>query len=130
MAYVGGCLCGAVRYQVAGPLRPVIGCHCGQCRKTSGHHVAATAANREDLLISGEASLTWFQSSPEARRAFCTTCGSQLFWDRAASAQISIFAGSLENADGLETSHHIHAATKGCYYAIGDKVPIWPGDAE
>ncbi len=30
----GGCLCGAVRYEVRGPLRPVVYCHCAQCRRT------------------------------------------------------------------------------------------------
>ena len=45
----GGCLCGAVRYRVAGPLRDVVACHCGQCRRSSGHHAAATAARRGDL---------------------------------------------------------------------------------
>ena len=33
-----------VRYRVDGPLRVVVNCHCSQCRRTSGHHVAATAA--------------------------------------------------------------------------------------
>ena len=41
--YRGSCLCGAVRYIVRGELRHVVGCHCGQCRKTSGHYVAATS---------------------------------------------------------------------------------------
>ena len=36
------CLCGVVRYEVRGPLRPVIACHCTQCRRTSGPFVAAT----------------------------------------------------------------------------------------
>ncbi|MGO1081292.1 GFA family protein [Inquilinus sp. CA228] len=39
----GGCLCGAVRYRVTGPLRPVVACHCSQCRRTSGHVAAFTA---------------------------------------------------------------------------------------
>jgi hypothetical protein len=37
----GGCLCGAVRYEVRGPLRPVVYCHCTQCRRTSGHFSAS-----------------------------------------------------------------------------------------
>ena len=43
----GGCLCGAVRYRVAGPLRDVVACHCAQCRRSSGHFAAATAARYE-----------------------------------------------------------------------------------
>jgi len=39
----GGCLCGAVRYEVLGPLRDVVLCHCSHCRRTHGH-VAAYAA--------------------------------------------------------------------------------------
>jgi hypothetical protein len=29
----GGCLCGAVRFEVLGPLRDVVLCHCGECRR-------------------------------------------------------------------------------------------------
>jgi hypothetical protein len=37
----GGRLCGALRYRIDGPLRPVIACHCTRRRKTSDDHVAA-----------------------------------------------------------------------------------------
>jgi len=37
IAAIGGCLCQAVRYEIHGPLRDVIACHCTQCRRTSGH---------------------------------------------------------------------------------------------
>ena len=33
----GGCLCGAVRYQVHGPLRDVLICHCVECRRWHGN---------------------------------------------------------------------------------------------
>jgi len=42
-------LCGAVRYEVRGPLRPVVACHCTQCRRMTGHFLAATAAREADL---------------------------------------------------------------------------------
>ncbi len=47
----GGCLCGAVRYELQGRLRAVVACHCGQCRRTSGHYVAATAVRHDRLRL-------------------------------------------------------------------------------
>ncbi len=120
----GGCLCGAVTYRVTGPMRPVIGCHCNQCRKTSGHHVAATSARREGVDITGE--VTWFQSSDAARRGFCGTCGSNLFWD-GPGVNLSIMAGTLDGPTGLRLAGHIYCATKGDYYEIADGTPLSAG---
>jgi hypothetical protein len=32
----GGCLCGAVRYRVEGPVGPANYCHCADCRRATG----------------------------------------------------------------------------------------------
>ena len=116
----GGCLCGQVRFQVSGPLRPVVACHCRQCRKTSGHFVAATSARREHVSVQGD--VTWFHASETARRGFCATCGSSLFWD-GAGENLSIHAGALDGQTGLTLKGHIYCADKGDYYAIGDDLP-------
>ena len=116
----GGCLCGAVTFKVSGPLRPVIACHCNQCRKTSGHHVAATSAAREAVTISGD--VTWYASSETARRGFCPICGSNLFWD-GAGANLSIFAGTIDGDTGLKIKGHIYCGSKGDYYEIEDGLP-------
>lgn len=121
----GSCLCGEITYTVSGPLRPVIACHCQQCRKTSGHHVAATSARREDITIEGTP--TWYASSPTARRGFCGTCGSQLFWD-GPGVNLSIFAGSLDGETGVTLAGHIFCANKGDYYQIADGAPQAPAD--
>ena len=123
----GGCLCGAVHFEVSGELRPVIGCHCQQCRKTSGHFVAATSAARDSVKITGE--VTSYASSETARRGFCGTCGSSLFWD-GAGANLSIQAGALDGASGLELAGHIFCADKGDYYDITDDLPCADGDDE
>ena len=127
MVATGGCLCGAVTYKVTGPLRPVVACHCQQCRKTSGHHVAATAAERDHISISGP--VTWYASSETARRGFCGVCGSNLFWD-GSGEHISIFAGTLDGDTGLETAGHIYVADKGDYYSIADGCPQYAGDQD
>lgn len=116
----GSCLCGAVRFTITGPLRPVIACHCLQCRKSSGHHVAATSARRDHVSVAGD--VTWFRSSDTARRGFCGTCGSNLFWD-GAGENLSIFAGSFDGETGLRIAGHIYCAFKGDYYDIREGVP-------
>lgn len=121
----GSCLCGAVRYSVSGPLRPVIACHCAQCRKTSGHFVAATSAPRESVAIEG--AVRWFQSSPAARRGFCPACGSSLFWD-GPGANLSIHAGTLDAPTGVALAGHIFCESKGDYYEIADNLPTAEAD--
>lgn len=118
----GGCLCGAVTYEVRGDLRPVIACHCYQCRRTSGHYVASTQTQAEDLTIRGEG-LTWFRSSDIAERGFCSRCGSNLFWREFGSEDISIWAGTLDGVTGLRMTGQIYADSAGDYYDLPD-VPI------
>lgn len=126
--YHGSCLCGAVKYQVNGPLRPVVACHCQQCRKTSGHYGAATSAARDDLRIAGD--VKWYASSDTARRGFCRDCGSAMFWDGGGD-RVSIWAGTLDGTTGLRLRGHIFVADKGDYYDICDDLPTYPqGDDE
>lgn len=121
--HTGGCLCGAVRYEVAGPLRAVVMCHCTQCRRSTGHFMAATAARHRDFRLRSEAQLRWYASSDSARRAFCGRCGSTLFWQGDGRNYISIAAGTLDGATGLPSACHIHVADKGDYYSIDDGLP-------
>lgn len=119
----GGCLCGAVRYEIAGPLRPVVFCHCTQCRRNTGHFMAATAARHHDFRLLAADELCWYASSDAARRGFCGRCGSTLFWQANGRDYISITAGSLDGLTGLTSACHIHIADKGDYYSIADGVP-------
>ena len=47
----GGCLCGAVRYEVDPPLRDVILCHCEMCRKA--HGAVPVRHDRSRLKLAG-----------------------------------------------------------------------------
>ncbi len=114
----GGCLCGAVRFEIGLPVRAVVACHCGQCRKWSGHYVAATSAYLENFKLLAEGGLRWHQSSPVAKRGFCGVCGSSLFWRPESGGRISILAGALDGKIGLRTAAHIYTESKGDYYAI------------
>lgn len=120
----GQCLCGGVKYSYAKAERGSVACHCEQCRKTSGHYVSAIRVLVEDWTLESDDTLTWYQSSPTARRGFCTTCGSSLFWaDDNTPERVSIMSGTIDGATGITTEKHIFVANKGDYYDIAGDAP-------
>ncbi|MEL6919858.1 MAG: GFA family protein [Pseudomonadota bacterium] len=116
----GSCNCGAVTFDVTGALRAVVYCHCTQCRKQTGNYVGATRAGDEQLTIRGGDNLTWFAASPHAKRGFCKTCGSAMFWKADGSPRTSIMAGVIDKPTGLGSGFHIYCEDKGDYYEIAD----------
>ncbi len=124
--HTGSCLCGAVRFEVAGELKPPDACHCMQCRKVSGHYWASTDVPRQSLTIHGADSVTWFRSSEKVQRGFCSTCGAALFWDPIHQDRIGIAMGAFDAPTGTRLAIHIFVADKGDYYDIGDGLPQNP----
>ncbi len=124
----GGCLCGAVRYDLRGKLRGVYNCHCGQCRRSHGHFGAYTSVTPDQIAFTETRGLKWYESSAIARRGFCGECGSSLFWEPAAKDHLGIAAGSLDQPSGLTTLGHIFTDHRGDYYTIDDGLERWPGD--
>jgi hypothetical protein len=120
----GGCLCGQVRYEVRGVLRNVIACHCVQCRRTSGHFVAATACRRQAFTLVNYETLKWYCAISGFRRGFCSACGSNLFFEEEGAERVSIAAGSLDAPQGLTIAAHIFASEAGDYYEINATVPV------
>jgi len=116
----GGCLCGAVTYKVNGELDNIVACHCQQCRKTSGHHVAATRVRDQYLLITDKQGLNWYQSSDDAKRGFCKHCGSNLFWKNTSRKTTSIMAGTLDLPTNLKLTHHIFVADASDYVSFSE----------
>lgn len=125
----GCCLCGAVRIETAGPLRGIVFCHCGQCRRQTGLFYAATSVPDEALRVEGGENITWFAASAQAKRGFCRHCGTALFWKRENSNKTSVMAGLFDDPTGLGGQAHIFVADKGDFYLLPeDGLPRFEGD--
>ena len=117
----GSCLCKDVRFAVEGRLGRATACHCGQCRKQSGHHWASSSAAEHDVTITGP--VKWYAASQAAKRGFCPKCGSFLFWKAHDEDTISFALGALDEPTGIRLESHIFVADKGDYYEIADGLP-------
>jgi hypothetical protein len=73
----GQCLCGAVRFEIDGPLGDVRLCYCTNCRRASGSAFSANARVPigKYRLLSGQELVSEYESSPGVFRAFCSRCG-------------------------------------------------------
>ena len=100
----GGCLCGAIRYAIDGPLGPIGNCHCETCRRAHAAAFATTSrlARSAFRWTKGEETLRSFESSPGKRRFFCPLCGSHLIaaWDH--EDDVILRVGSLLSDPGAK----------------------------
>lgn len=130
MKIQGGCLCGAMRYEVDGPLTDVNNCHCSMCRRFHGAAFStyAKVGPGHFRWLSGGDLLSVYETSPGIGWAFCRICGSSL--GVPANGQLrEITLGSLDTDPGVRPAEHIFVGSKAAWFEITDILPqhdSWP----
>jgi hypothetical protein len=73
----GSCLCGGVRFEIAGPLMRTSHCHCRQCQRRHGapFRTRARVAAADFRFLAGEELVSFYESTPGTHRGFCIVCG-------------------------------------------------------
>jgi hypothetical protein len=119
----GGCLCGAVRYEVSAPFLRANFCHCSRCRKHTG--AAASAQGRVPQagfrLLAGSDRIVVFNPPGGMAKAFCDRCGSSLFggsWPN--GPEVSIRLGTLDDDPGIRPQFHNYIADAPPWLGIPD----------
>lgn len=124
----GGCLCGAVRFDFAGP--PVVQalCHCTHCQKQAGSAFSIIVGVPEGALtIHGEPKS--YADSGESGKAvirqFCGTCGSPLFSRVEVSpGLVWVKAGTLDDTSALKPTMQLWARSRQPWLEIAE-VPVF-----
>jgi hypothetical protein len=128
LSYDGGCLCGAVRYRLRGPVRHLCYCHCTSCRRAAGAPMVpwGTVTLEQFHLVRG--GLTEYRSSAPVVRGFCALCGTGITYRHAARVQdIDVALATLDEPQRLAPEAHVWVADKLPWVQISDGLPQSPG---
>jgi len=119
----GSCLCGCVTFSFKTFDSKIANCHCSMCRKFSGAAYGTFGTVKAENINweSGFELIKIFNSSQQAHRGFCSTCGSSIFYQLTKpNAPFEIALGLLETEPTESVSANIFCAYR----------PNWPRNIE
>jgi hypothetical protein len=100
----GGCLCGAVRFEITQPFLSAGYCHCTHCQRRTGTGSSANGRVPQDgfVLLQGANELRSYQPSGGVPKLFCGSCGSALFsGDPFTDPEVAVRLGALDGDPGI-----------------------------
>lgn len=124
--YQGSCLCGAVKFEINGPIKNIVYCHCSLCRKAQGSAYATNGnVTIEDFhFVVGENQLSAYESTPGQIKYFCKTCGSPILSKKISKpAEVRIRLGTIESDIIEKPIAHIFVTSKANWESIDDDLP-------
>ena len=124
---IGGCLCGAIKYEISSLLQFSRNCHCSMCRKLTGAAFATWAYVKFNNFrwIQGEAQLGMYESSEEVTRTFCKVCGSTMQYVAKQTIQdaFGLALGTVDGDPGCKPMRHVMVDSKAPWFDITDHLP-------
>ena len=126
--YAGGCLCGAVRYEITGVVSNPCFCHCATCRRATGAPMVPWGTCARDAMRVTRGRLSEFRSSAQVWRGFCARCGTSLTYrHEARPAEIDVTLATLDDPTRLAPVMHLWVKDRLPWMEIGDSLPRHEG---
>ena len=124
MPITGGCLCGAVRFEVSEEPSAVGLCHCRMCQRAYGQASGIWALFGKDVLRFTKGEPKYYKSSAWMERAFCANCGSPL-GARDTNGH-AVLVGTLDHPEEWPpTLGHTGIESRIAWDTINDDLPCW-----
>ena len=118
----GSCLCGAVTITAPDAIH-MHACHCGMCRRWGGGPLLSVNCG-PDVQIAGEDKVTVFKSSDWAERAFCSRCGTHLYYRFVPANNYALSIGLFEDGSAFEFAQQIYIDRKPALYSFADQTEV------
>jgi len=121
---LGGCLCGAVRYQARERPTASMVCHCRTCTKAAGAAAVPWVTFDTHVFSFTRGTPMEYRSSPPVTRTFCGACGTPLTYVHAdRSAEVDVTTRSLDHPSAYPPSHHSWESHKLAWFECGGTLP-------
>ena len=125
----GSCLCGQVRWELAGEPQVMRCCHCTRCQRNSGTacFVGLPGSAEQLSIITGAEHIASYHL-PGTRyyyNRFCKHCGSPVPTVLPGIPVTVASAGTLDNNPGLHIGYHLFAASRAAWYRIDPSLPAF-----
>ncbi len=114
----GGCLCGAIRFEITAPFISAGYCHCTHCQRRTGTGSSVNGrVPREGFrLLEGSEALQSFKPPTGVPKLFCGRCGSALFsGDPFSDEEVAVRLGTLDGDPGIRPE----------FRQFTDSAPAW-----
>ncbi|MBR1019256.1 GFA family protein [Bradyrhizobium viridifuturi] len=114
-ALLGGCACGAVRYEIRADPILMMNCHCRDCQRVNGTAYAAIVVVADDAIwMNGELNSykVLGESGKETRRKFCRRCGGQVAVELdIMPGRTGVHAGTLDDPSRYHPSLDLYVSS-------------------
>jgi hypothetical protein len=130
IALTGACGCGAIQFEVTGPLVDPFYCHCTRCQRRTGTAASANARVASDAfrIVRGEERLRAWKPEVGAEKWFCGDCGSALFSRNPADPSlVGVRLGALDSDPGIRPGARQFVAYAAAWEPLPDDgLPQYP----
>ena len=123
----GGCQCGAIRYEISGdPFNHTL-CHCRDCRRSAGAPMVGWLMMPKERFMLTQGQPQSYASSEHARRHFCPTCGTGLFYlnETILPGLIDVQSGTLDDPELVPATDQIQVAERLSWMATAHELPMF-----
>lgn len=129
--YVGGCLCGAIRYRVVAEPLTVYACHCTDCQRRTGSAFALSMiVPREGIEVNSGTPGSYHAALADGRvkrGKLCTACGTRLWGEPLKRPGVAVVQpGTLDDTSWIRPVAHIWARSAQPWFNFPAGARVYP----
>lgn len=125
----GSCHCGSVQWEFSLPIKTVVKCHCGNCRKLQGadYSTWVVVPAKQHSITQGKENITKYQANERSSKNFCSNCGTAVFLVNGKHfyGDVILALGTIDNySKNLAPQIQVYTSNKAEWVKLHEDEPV------